>query len=244
MYTDGTGQRLLSDMASEPSFSPDGKQVVFYSWPGGLAVMNLDGSNHHRIVDDGEAAFPVWSPNGKYIAFHSARGWSFKWDIYIVNADGSEERMLVDGEQATWSPDSSQIAYKGCQGSHCGLMIVNFDGSGKRRLTTCPQCASDGNANWSTDSNRIVFTSERDGNHEIYVMNPDGSGQTRLTNSPGPDAMPVWLPGGRQIAFRSARDGQWGIYIMNADGSGVHKLTNARVDPDRWIWEKMAATQP
>ncbi len=55
--------------------------------------------------------------------------------------------------------------------------------------------------------------------------------------------MPAWLPGGRQIAFRSARDGSWGIYIMNADGTGVRRLTDAAVDPNRWIWEKMAITR-
>jgi TolB protein len=241
--SDGTGHRVLSDMASEPSFSPDGQQVIFYAWPGGLEAMKLDGSERRRVVHDTEAAFPVWSPDGKYIAFHSWRGWAGHFNIYVARADGSEERLLTDGEQAAWSPDSSQLVYKGCEGSKCGLMIINADGSGKRRLTTCDQCANDGNADWSRDNNRIVFTSERDGNHELYVMNPDGSGQTRLTNHSGPDALAVWLPGGQQIAFRSFRDDQWSIYIMNADGSGVRKLVEARVDPNRWIWEKMAAAR-
>ncbi|MGC8836919.1 MAG: TolB family protein [Anaerolineae bacterium] len=195
-------------------------------------------------MHDVEAAFPAWLPDGQYIAFHSVRGWSSRFNIYVVRADSSEERMVVDGEQAAWSPDSRQLVYKGCEGANCGLMIVNIDGSGKRRLTTCAGCANDGNADWSRDTNRIVFTSERDGNHEIYVMNPDGSGQTRLTDNPGPDVLPVWLPGGREIAFRSFRDGAWGIYIMNADGSNVRKVVDARVDPNRWIWEKMAATRP
>ena len=241
--TDGTGHRVLADMASEPAFSPDGQQVVFYAWPGGLEAMRLDGSERSRIAHDSEAAFPAWSPDGKYIAFHSWRGRAGHFNIYVVRADGSEERMLVDGEQAAWSPDSSRLVYKGCEGSSCGLMIVNADGSGKRRLTTCDECANDGNPDWSRDSNRIVFTSERDGNHEIYVMNPDGGGQTRLTNSPGPDALAVWLPGGQQIAFRSFRDDRWSIYIMNSDGSGVRKLVDARVDPNRWIWEKMTAAR-
>ena len=241
--TDGSGHRVLSDMASEPAFSPDGQRVIFYAWPGGLEAMRLDGSERSRIAHDTEAAFPAWSPDGKYIAFHSWRGRAGHFNIYIMRADGSEERMLVDGEQAAWSPDSNRLVYKGCEGSSCGLMIVNADGSGKRRLTTCDECANDGNPDWSRDSNRIVFTSERDGNHEIYVMNPDGSGQTRLTNSPGPDALAVWLPGGQQIAFRSFRDDRWSIYIMNSDGSGVRKLVDARVDPNRWIWEKMTAAR-
>ena len=244
IYSDGSGQRVLVEMASEPSFSPDGKQVVFYAWPGGLDIMNLDGSSRKRIVHDGEAAFPVWSPDGQHIAFHSVRPGSSRFDIYVVNADGTSERKLVDGEQAAWSPDSRRLVYKGCLSNNCGLMLVNADGSGKQRLTTCGECANDGNANWSPDSDRIAFTSERDGNHEIYVMNPDGSEQVRLTNRPQPDAMPVWLPGSQQIAFRSNREGAWGVYVMDADGGNVHKVTDAQVDPDRWIWEKMAATRP
>ncbi|HUW14349.1 MAG TPA: hypothetical protein VM537_31795, partial [Anaerolineae bacterium] len=156
--TDGSGHRVLSDMASEPAFSPDGQRVIFYAWPGGLEAMRLDGSERSRIAHDTEAAFPAWSPDGKYIAFHSWRGRAGHFNIYIMRADGSEERMLVDGEQAAWSPDSNRLVYKGCEGSSCGLMIVNADGSGKRRLTTCDECANDGNPDWSRDSNRIVFT--------------------------------------------------------------------------------------
>ena len=240
---DGTGHRVLSDMSSEPSFSPDGQQVVFYAWPGGLEAMKLDGSDRRRILHDSEGAFPSWSPDGKHIAFHSVRGRAGHFNIFIIRADGSDERTLVDGEQAAWSPDSNRLVYKGCEGSSCGLMIVNADGSGKRRLTTCDECANDGNADWSRDNGLVVFTSERDGNHEIYSMNPDTGDQTRLTNHPGPDALAVWLPGGQHIAFRSFRDGRWSIYIMNADGNDVRKLVDARVDPNRWIWEKMAAAQ-
>jgi len=236
--SDGSGARLLADRASEPSFSPDGRQVVFFAWPGGLDVMNLDGSGRRTALHDGEAAFPAWSPDGKWIAFHSMRGSRF--EVFVIRPDGRDERMVADGEQASWSPDSRRLVYKGCLVNDCGLMVVNSDGSGKRRLTFS---ANDGNADWSRDINRIAFTSERDGNHEIYVVNPDGSGLARLTNSPGPDAMPAWLPGGQQIAFRSVRDGNWAIWIMNADGSGAFKVTDAKVDPNRWIWEKMAATR-
>lgn len=85
-----------------------------------------------------------------------------------------------------------------------------------------------------------MFTSERDGDHEIYVMSPAGGAQQRLTHHTGPDALPVWLPGGDEIAFRSHRDDQWGIYIMTVTGGSVRKVTDERVDPDRWIWEKMS----
>ncbi len=236
---DGSGPRELADRAGEPSFAPDGQRLAFYVWLDGLYTMAIDGSDRRQIVGDGEAAFPAWSPDGNLIAFHSTRGNSGRFDIYVVNADGSGERMLTDGEQAAWAPDSRRLVYKGCLGNDCGLMLINVDGSGKQRLTAY---ADDGNPAWSPDGRWVAFTSHRDGNHEIYVMRPDGSNQRRLTNTPQTEGLPVWLPGGQHIAFRSDRDGQWAIYVMRADGSDVRKVVNAAVAPDRWIWEKMDAT--
>jgi|GEM_PF-1872276 len=236
---DGSGGREIADKVSEPSFAPGGERIVFNAWTDGLYVMNLDGTGRHRIVGDTEATFPDWSPDGSKILFHSARGRSGRYDIYVVDADGGNERKVIDGEQPTWSPDSHRLAYKGCIGSDCGIMVVNLDGSGRRRLT---EHANDGNPAWSPEGDQIAFVSERDGNHEIYVMNGDGSSQRRLTDNPHTDALPAWLADGHHIVFRSDRDGQWAIYVMRADGSNVRRLTDAAVDPERWIWEKMDAS--
>ena len=236
---DGTDKRELADYASEPSFAPDGQRLVFSVRPDGLYTMNLDGSDRRRIVGDAKAASPDWSPDGTKILFHSVRGSSDRFSIYVVDADGSHERMVTDGEQPAWAPDGSRLAYKGCIGNDCGIMVINLDGSGKQRLT---EYANDGNPAWSPDGSQIAFVSERDGNHEIYVMNSDGSNQRRLTDDPHTDALPTWLPDGQHIAFRSDRDGRWAIYVMRADGSDIRRLTDAEVAPQRWVWEKMDAS--
>ena len=228
---DGSGKRELAVQGGEPSFAPDGQRLVFSVRGSGLYTMRLDGSDRRRIVADEEAAFPDWSPDGTKILFHSMRGGRGRFDIYVVDADGGHERIVTDGEQPAWAPDGRRLAYKGCIGNHCGIMLVNLDGSGKRRLT---EYADDGDPSWSPDGSRIAFVSERDGNHEIYVMNSDGSDQRRLTNNGYADALPVWLPDGEHIVFRSDRDGRWAIYVMRADGSNVRKLTDAAVDPQQW----------
>jgi len=130
-----------------------------------------------------------------------------------------------------------QFVCKTCDGSKCGLFLMNADGSGRRKIT---EHANDQNASWSPDGKKIAFASDRDGNWEIYVMNADGSNQTRLTDNPTTDALPVWLPDGGHIAFRSDRGGVWSIYLMRADGTGVRKITDAQCNPDRWRWERMA----
>jgi Tol biopolymer transport system component len=165
---------------------------------------------------------PAWSPDGTKIAFDSCRGGN--GDIYVMNADGSQQTNLTNnpagGGSPAWSPDGNKISF-----SRDGeIYVMNADGSNQTKLTETE--AWDGEPAWSPDGNKIAFDSYRDGDWEIYVMNADGSQQTNLTNNPAGGGSPAWSPDGTKIAFSSNRDGDWEIYVMNADGSQQTNLTN------------------
>ena len=132
MNADGSGQRRLTRNGARnfaPAWSPDGRRIVFERRVGrtgtkigcdhcGTAstfqveVMNADGNEARLLARDG--AEPVWSPNGKEIAF--ARRTGVKCvaqpschDIYVMNADGSRQRNLTRAagkveSQPVWSP--------------------------------------------------------------------------------------------------------------------------------------------
>ena len=132
MNADGSGQRRLTRNGARnfaPAWSPDGRRIVFERRVGrtgtkigcdhcGTAstfqveVMNADGNEARLLARDG--AEPVWSPNGKEIAF--ARRTGVKCvaqpschDIYVMNADGSRQRNLTRAagkveRQPVWSP--------------------------------------------------------------------------------------------------------------------------------------------
>jgi TolB protein len=132
----------------------------------------------------------VWSPDGRHIAFARQSPtlpgpccYSFRSDIYVMNADGSGTRKLThnarQNDEPAWSPDGRRIAFVSRRNGNADVYVMNADGSGQRNLTRDP--AKDLHPSWSPDGRRITFVSDRDGRLEAHVMNADGSGQRSLT---------------------------------------------------------------
>ena len=129
----GSDRRLLVDSPgrdSGPAWSPDGSKIAFTSdrdrngecffhdcWGhnGEIYVMNADGSGQTRITDDpGDDSGATWSPDGSRIAFAGLRNVDGavdapeeNYEIYVVNADGSDIRQLTDNTAWDWQPDWS-----------------------------------------------------------------------------------------------------------------------------------------
>jgi Tol biopolymer transport system component len=184
-------------------------------------------------------------------------------ELYVVNADGSDKRLLKHREfmdypgagRAVWSPDGQTIAFA----DDSGLYFVNADGSGQRDVTRQLRLRQLGLRQlpiWSPDGRRIAFVSDRDVRcrGEIYVMNADGRGLRRLTHNRLADALPMWSPNGTRIAFLRfsvpPACGGWAsdpgptVWVMKADGSGQRRL--ARGWPSAWLADgrKIAFTGP
>ena len=172
------------------------------------------------------------------IAFESDR--NGRYDIYVVNPDGSRETRLTNdpGEDVdpAWSPDGKKLAFESDRDSRkdSEIYVMNADGKGQTRLTT--NLAIDRNPKWSPFGKQIAFESDRDGDYEIYFMNADGSGQTRLTRNAARDSDPAWSPDGSRVAFSSDRDGNHEIYVMNADGSSQTRLTRNSAEETNPVW--------
>jgi Tol biopolymer transport system component len=174
---------------------------------------------------------PTWSPDGNRIAFHSSRDGNR--EIYVMNADGSNQTRLTDNPAhdfgPSWSPDGSRIAFVSDRDGDWNIYTMDADGSNQIRLMETYYRAYSGNwakPSWSPDRLWIAFGLRREGNLDIYIMNADGSNQTRLTENPARDFNPSWSLDGTKIAFVSNRDGNAEIYNMNADGSNPIRLTD------------------
>ncbi len=124
-----------------PSTFPDGRLVVKgCSLQGdcGLYVMGPTGGGETKISGDTSDNAPAVSPDGTKIAFMSSGRGANNWEIWVMNADGSNPQRLTnngsnDGLPA-WSPDGQSIAYVSDQGGVWAIWVMNADGSNQRKL--------------------------------------------------------------------------------------------------------------
>lgn len=235
---------------------------LLYDIPSSIRVMNADGSNESETLTIEWACDPDWSPNGKKIACIMRSGQNI-YDIYTMNADGSEIKRLTDGSGVSncpdWSPDGTRIVFHsgGSRSSgpmvvprggfHYWIEVVNADGSGQTVLFKDSGGSWDFEARypcWSPDGEYVAFAGTTNMNTDIYIINADGTGLTRLTdNDPETvwsfDSMPAWSPDGKYIAFVSERHGNSlnELYVMKADGSCITRLTyNLGDDVEHPAW--------
>lgn len=145
MASDGTGARKLNptgtDSWFEPDWSPDGHRLLHVRIGAGiekpeLFVMDTTGAAAVQLTRDGfEARYPVWSPDGQWIAWGSWHDTTA--ELWIMKADGTGARKIANGLWPVWAPDSRRIAYTAAETWNGEYRLFTIDsGTGEIRQLT------------------------------------------------------------------------------------------------------------
>ena len=232
-FPTGLSGTLLFQSDRPAPDNPEGRSHIFTIDLSSGAVRQLtSGGNHHD-------AAPRWSPDGTRIAFKSTRAGNGKWDVYVMNADGSQVTRLTttaNNHDPVWMPDGQSVIISSDRDSREDLYRVWIADRRVDRLTRhivgraiMPNVSADGRyVTYAAQTlQRLQFWE-----FQIHVLEL-ATGKIRALEQSGGTCWPAWSPDGRAIANVSLAKEPSTIQIRNADGSGSREI---RFDATTWSY--------
>ena len=195
-----------------PRLSPDGKKLAVTNRTADgqidIWVLDLERDARSRLTLEGSSIIPIWTPDGKQIAFGSSRRGSGVVRIFRQTADGSgEAELLLEGENPrfprSWSPDGRLLTFTEWHPETMrDVWILSLDGTSETRPIVNTRF-DEHSLIFSPDGLWLAYVSDETGRNEVYVQSyPSGSGRWIISAGGGNE--PAWSADGRTLFYRNA----------------------------------------
>ncbi len=151
-----------------------------------------------------------------------------KYRLYVSDADGQNDRILLESAQPimspAWSPDGRKLAYVSFENNRSEIWIQELRSGARQRASA--RLGINSAPAWSPDGRQMAMAlSKADGNLEIYIQEVATKLPTRLTFWPSIETEPTWSRDGRTIYFTSDRSGGPQIYRVDSGGGTPQRIT-------------------
>jgi serine/threonine protein kinase/Tol biopolymer transport system component len=161
---------------------------------------------------------PIWSPDGKWIAYIAVRSGHFDLCRKLSDGSGAEEVLLTDDHQllsTDWSRDGKHLLYSRCfLDVHCEIWALPLEEEHKPSLVV----AGGTNGRLSPDGRWLAYRSLESGQTEVYVM-PFAGGQGKWQVSANGGAQPQWSKDGKELYYMSPTYNLFAVPVANAGGA-------------------------
>jgi Tol biopolymer transport system component len=218
-----------------PSFSPDGKKLLFDSCPvgsfGETHIYSLTATFNDQPgepTDLGPGYAPAWSPGGKQIAFYIQAGNPERLapGVWTMNADGSDRTWRCGGKAPRWSPDGTSLAVVRITGSGDTIDVHNLTTQETKTVLEHPYPRLAGAA-WSPDGTRLaVLVPSREGDGELLLITAGFNGHKTNVRYKGDIGWrPWWSPDGKQLLlWIRDKEQHRRVHVLDLDATSEPQL--------------------
>ncbi|NJC27661.1 S41 family peptidase [Neolewinella antarctica] len=227
--------RAQTTMLHQPTMSED---HVAFTYANDLWVADRDGNNPRRLtIDEGRESNPVFSPDGKTIAFSAQ--YDGNTDVFTVPVEGGVPERLTwhpDADQAMdWHPTDRKILFGSRRQvttrAHQQLFLIGNEGGHPEGLGI----PTAWNATYSADGRHIAYNPlpeafkqwkmYRGGRFSrIWIQNLNDNSVVEVPTEGSNDVQPQWVDG--KVYFRSDREGEFNLFVFDPENKSVEKLTD------------------